>query len=155
MSTSHQHAPAPDYAIAGDLQRVSIVCRDCGDTEEQFVPLVEVVARILRKQCDECHAEQVSQAKTEFRLAFAEALIEFMNAGTAGRTPDEVEIICDECIEPAAVYDVRNTSISGLDGKAHVCEHCGCAGKFVLREPDDGEAYVAFRAYTPRELEGM
>jgi hypothetical protein len=146
---SHQLAPSPDYSLAGDLHRVTIECRECGDTEEQFVPLVEVVARIVRRECDECHAEHVAEAKTAFRLAFTRALESF-------KGEDEVEIICQECCEAAAVYDPRATSVSGLDGKAHVCEACGAHGKLVLEEPDSGaEPYMKFRAYTARELESM
>lgn len=149
---SHQQAPNPDYSSQvpkGDLQPVMIVCRDCGDTELQFVPLAEVVERINRKRCDECQEQHDDEKRIAARATVNRAL------DMAILKNDETEVTCDSCSEPACFYDPRSVSASAIDGHAEVCEACGVHGKLYLHEPDGGDCFdasIRFRPYTAKEI---
>jgi hypothetical protein len=153
---SHQHGPNPDYSIhhekldEGDIQPVTITCRDCGDIEMQFVRLSEVVERIKRKRCDECQDQHDENRHIQARAA-VDAVLDMT-------VRDETEIICDSCSEPACSYDRRNVSPDSLEGKAHICESCGDGGKLYLHEPDGGDCFAAslrFRPYTANEIDAL
>lgn len=151
MHMSHQLSPVPDYSGHEDLQPVQITCRDCGDTELQFVALNEVADRIRRQRCDECQDEHVSEVAIAKRTVAVnrEAILRSVLAPleTRSRT-DERSILCDECGEEVGTYV---GFVDHLDGKAMQCTHCKTFGKVVVGD-DEGLATVKFRGYTAREL---
>lgn len=146
---SHQHAPSPDYQLHDDLQPVEITCRDCGDTEIQFVPFDEVVARINRQRCDECQEEQDSERAA--KRAVSQAVVGRLLDMSVMRQPYEQSIHCDACGEEVGTF---TGYVDHLDGKAGVCPHCGTVGKLSVGD-DEGSAYIRFRAYTEQEIESQ
>lgn len=144
-----QAAPSPDYSVfsdstvpSGDLQTITITCRDCGDTELQFVQLSEVVDRIRRQRCDECQESYDEKRHAQARAAVNAAL------DMTVRRDRECPINCDECGEEVGSFVGY---ADHLDGKAGKCPHCHTFGKIVVGD-DEGSAHIRFRAYTAAEL---
>lgn len=150
---SHLHrievTPRHDCVEHDDLQPVQIVCRECGDTEIQFVPIAEVAERIRRQRCDECQAQYEDERRGDARRAVDAAMTQLLTMPSRSRGPnDERSILCDECGEEAGTYIGY---VDHLDGKAAYCPHCQTHGKIVVGD-DEGSAWVRFRAYTAKEL---
>jgi hypothetical protein len=119
----------------------TITCRDCGDSEEQFVGEATRRELLIAKPMttsDQPIPQLVTTHGRWERIRDMEPM----------RQPEQVDVMCEECAECV-------TSVVGpvdhLDGKATQCPHCDTFGKIIVGD-DEGSAHIRFRAYTAKEI---
>lgn len=153
-----QLSPSPDYSDQSepvDAKTMVCYCCDCGDI---------CLTTHGAVRCDPCqaqHLDEMAVAKRVLRADLRGVVIRAMEPVPTlivDRTewtprPDEVDIICDECSDVATTYDPRHVSVSGLEGKAWVCQECKTHGVLYLQEPEEGGfGLMRFRAFSAAEV---